>query len=404
MRSITPTKNLRSGQTVWSFTRHRPLLTHGLKGAVKCDVAIIGAGVSGAFMAEELSRHYGNVVVLDRRAPASGSTHASTAMLQYEIDTPLTELADRMGWARAARVWRLSAKTVQDMIRLIRRERIACDLQTRNSLYLAGDAMGSRGLAGEARARHRAGLECQFLNAAALNARFGIARTGAIHSSGHASADPVALARGLLRRARSRGAHIYAPCDVTGVLANHKGVMLNAGGHFIEARAAVFCTGYERLTAVPDSGTRIVSSWAAATGPHSDYPDWLDRTLVWEAADPYLYMRSDGQGRLIVGGEDAGLDSPGLRARTLGGKARMLAAKTKALFGVKPHWKHVWAGAFGDSADGLPVIDAVPGLPHCFAVMGFGGNGTIYSRMAAKLMPGLIKGRPSPNARLFFYR
>ena len=73
----------------------------------------------------------------------------------------------------------------------------------------------------------------------------------------------------------------------------------------------------------------------------------------------------------------------------------------RLLPGVKPKWTHVWAGAFGESSDGLPIIDAVPDMPHCFTVMGFGGNGTVYSMIAAQLMPGLIKGRPSADAALF---
>lgn len=401
---VSPTKRLRTGRSVWNDTAHPPLAAAALHKSIKCDVAIVGAGVSGAFMAEALSRYYAKVVVLDRRAAAMGATHASTAMLQFEIDTPLTELADRIGHKGAALAWRRSRQAVRGIIRLIRDENIRCGLAERQALYLAGDEMGARGMRAEARARNRIGLSCAFLDGAAVKARFGIARTGAILSPGAAVADPVALARGLLRQAMRRGARLYAPCDVTGAIANRQGVVLNAGGYFVEAKAAVFCTGYEMLKDVPKSGTRITSSWAAATAPRADYPAWLDQTLVWEAAKPYLYMRTTQDGRLIVGGEDADLDSPAFRSRTLGKKAQKLAAKTGALLGFKPRWTHVWAGAFGESSDGLPIIDAVPDMENCFTVMGFGGNGTVYSKIAADLMPALIKGRRSAAAELFRFR
>ncbi|MFO1247725.1 MAG: FAD-dependent oxidoreductase [Alphaproteobacteria bacterium] len=401
---LTPKKRLRTGRSVWSDTRHPQLPTHALRASLKCDVAIVGAGISGAFMAEALSRHHEKVVVLERRAPAMGATHASTAMLQYEIDTPLTDLSERIGHAKAARAWRRSFAATQDLIRLVGAQKIACDLQARSALYLCGDEMGARGMEKEARARNRAGLDCEFLSARALKARFGIGRTGAIFSEGAAVADPVALARGLLRKARARGAKIFAPCEVHDAMATRAGVMLDAGGWFVEAKAAVFCTGYEVLKGLPAQGTKITSSWAAATAPHADYPDWLDQTLVWEAAKPYLYMRTGAAGQLIVGGEDAELDSPSYRAGTLGMKAKKLAAKTHRLLpGLKPKWTHVWAGAFGESSDGLPIIDAVPGMPGCFTVMGFGGNGTIYSMIAAQLMPGLLKGRPLKDAELFAF-
>ncbi len=403
--ALTPEKRLRTGRSVWSDTPHPQLKTHALRRPLQCDVAIVGAGISGAFMAEALSRHYGRVVVLDRRAPAMGSTHASTAMLQYEIDTPLTELSDMIGHPKAARAWRRSFAATQGLIRLVRDEKIPCGFEDRSALYLAGDEMGGRGMEKEARARRRAGLDCEFLSGRELKARYGIARTGAIFSDRVAVADPVALARGLLRRARARGAKIFAPCEVHDVMGAARGVMLDAGGWFVEAKAAVFCTGYEVLKGLPDQHTEITSSWAAATAPHADYPAWLDQTLVWEAASPYLYLRTGAQGQLIVGGEDADLDSPSYRAGTLGLKAKKLAQKTSRLLpGLKPKWTHVWAGAFGESSDGLPIIGAVPGMPHCFAVMGFGGNGTVYSMLAAQLMPGLLKGRPAKDAELFAFR
>jgi glycine/D-amino acid oxidase-like deaminating enzyme len=403
--ALTPQKRLRTGRPVWSDTPHPQLATHALKQSLKCDVAIVGAGISGAFMADALSRHYDRVVVLDRRAPAMGSTHASTAMLQFEIDTPLSELAGRIGHARAVRAWQCSYRATRDLIRMVRAEKIPCDLAERAALYLCGGDLGRRGMEKEARARNRAGLDCEFLSGRELRARYGIDRTGAVLSPGAAVADPVALARGLLRKARARGARIFAPAEVHDVMATSHGVVLDVGSHFLEARAAVFCTGYEMLKGVPSRGMKITSSWAAATAPRADYPGWLDRTLVWEAATPYIYMRTDTRGRLIVGGEDADLDSPSYRAETLNRKAVRLADKTRRLLpGVKPQWTHSWAGAFGESADGLPVIDAVPDMPNCFTVMGFGGNGTIYSMIAAQLMPGLMKGRLSSDARVFGFR
>jgi glycine/D-amino acid oxidase-like deaminating enzyme len=399
---LAPRKTLRTGRSVWSDTAHPPLAVHALKQSLKADVAIVGAGISGAFMAHAFAPRHGRVVVLDRRAPGMGSTHASTAMLQFEIDTPLVELGDRIGHARAAQAWRRSWRATQALIRLVREERIACGLQDREALYLCGDALGARGMAREARARVRAGLDCDFLPARALKARFGIDRTGAILSPGAAVADPVALSRGLLRRARRAGARIFAPAEVRQVMATRHGVVLDAGAHFIEAKTVIFCTGYETLAPLPARGLKITSSWAAATAPRAAYPDWLDRTLVWEAARPYLYLRTTADGRLLVGGEDADLDSPSYRADTLAQKGRRLAAKTARLLpGVKPAWSHAWAGAFGESSDGLPVIDAVPGLPGCFTVMGFGGNGTVYAMLAAQLMPGLVAGRASADAGLF---
>ncbi len=402
---LGPGKNLRTGSLVWADTAHPPLGTHALKQSLSVDVAIVGASISGAFMAHALAARFEKVVVLDRREPGLGSTHASTAMLQFEIDTPLTDLADQIGGANAAQAWRRSWRATQALSRMVRDEGIRCDLSDRYKLYLCGNEMESRGMEQEARARRRAGIECEYLSGRELKARFGIDRTGAILSPGAEVADPVALSRGLLRRARRDRARIFAPVDVRGVLATKHGVVLDACRHFVLAKKAIFYTGYETLESLPSKGMKITSSWAAATAPRAAYPEWLDRTLVWEAAKPYLYLRTTTDGRLLVGGEDAELDSLSYRANTLALKGRRLAQKTARLLpGVKPKWNHVWAGAFGESSDGLPVIDAIPGMPGCFSVMGFGGNGTVYAMLAAQLIPGLVAGRSPADSRLFRFR
>lgn len=403
--SITPEKKLHTGQSVWMRMDGQRVPARQLNASIKADVVIVGAGVSGAFMAEALTRRFGDVVVLDRRPPASGATSASTAMLQFEIDEPLTALSDKIGARQANAAWRRSYRATQDLQSLVREEGLRCGLAARGSLYLAGNEMGARALKDEAAARRRIGLPGDFIDADRLKSDYGMARTGAILSDGSAIANPMQLAAGLLRVAHKRGARIYAPANVIDVMATPHGVVLSTDMHFIEARHVVFCTGYEALKGLPSKGTKITSSWAIASRPGIAYPDWLNRILVWEAATPYLYLRTTPDGRIVAGGEDEDIDLPSYRARSLPGKARRIAAKLKRLnadFEFKP--AYAWSGAFGESDDGLPIIDTVPGMPNCYAVMGFGGNGTIYSKIAAEIVPTLIVGRPDKDAGLYRFR
>jgi glycine/D-amino acid oxidase-like deaminating enzyme len=402
--SATHEKHLRAGHSIWERSPATLLRSRELADSTRVDAVIVGAGVSGAFMAHALAGRYERVAVVDRRLPAHGSTMASTALLQWEIDTPLIELQEKIG-AMAARAWRRSYRATQDLVKMVDGENIRCGLQRRKSLYLAGNALGFRGLQTELKARHRAGLPGEYLDADALRDRFSIDRTGAIASPGSAVANPVQLAVGLLRRAIQQGVALYAPVEIRDVYAAKHGVVLDTGEHFIEAKRAIFCTGYELLKGMPTKGTKITSSWAIASRPHAYYPKWLDEYVVWEAAEPYLYMRTTPDVRLIVGGEDADVDLPSYRANSLPHKTARLIVKTKKLvpqarFTVEDKW----TGAFGESHDGLPIIDAVPDMPNCFAVMGFGGNGTIYSVIASQIVPTLLRGRPDKDAEIFRFR
>ena len=116
MSGATIKKNLRTGRSLWADSPGLGVPVRPLEAAISVDVAIVGAGISGAFMAHELSRDH-TVAVLDRRPPLTGSTVASTALLQWEIDLPLTALAEKIGPAKAKRAYLRSRSAVDALKR-----------------------------------------------------------------------------------------------------------------------------------------------------------------------------------------------------------------------------------------------------------------------------------------------
>lgn len=176
-------------------------------------------------------------------------------------------------------------------------------------------------------------------------------------------------------------------------------------GGIIQATHVVFCTGYEFLDAVANQGHRNVSTWAFATRPHHPRPKWLTDYLVWEGSDPYLYFRSTPDGRIIVGGEDEDNATSFQDPVKLGAKSRTLRKKLSALLNIpieEPDYQ--WAAAFGTTADGLPMIGAVPGFNQVYAAMGYGGNGITFSQIAAEILSAEILGHQEPDGELFAFR
>lgn len=402
MTGATLKKDLRTGRSLWADSPGLGVAVRPLRAAISVDVAIVGAGVSGAFMAHELSRDH-SVAVLDRRPPLMGSTVASTALLQWEIDLPLTALAGKVGVAKARRAYLRSRAAVDALKRIVAEARIVCGLKGKDTLYLAGDEYGHRALKAEAEARAAIGLESRYIGPAELRERFGIDRTGAIVSRGSASADPARLAAGLLRRAQAAGARVYSRVEVMEAVSDPDGVtLLTDAGHAVRAKAVVFCCGYEFPKGVPTPGATVISTWAMASKPRQRCPAWLRETLVWEASDPYLYFRMGGDGRLIVGGEDESTpDAHADKARQRR-KCATIAAKLKRLLPeVEFEIDYSWAGAFGESETGLPSIAPVPDMDHAWAVMGFGGNGITYSVIAAQVVSEALRGGADPDADLY---
>lgn len=402
MDGATTKRDLRTGRSLWADSLGLGVKTRTLNRAISVDVAVVGAGISGAFVAHELARDH-SVAVLDRRPPLTGSTLASTAMLQWEIDLPLTALARRIGADKAGRAYRRSWEAVKALERIVASEGIRCGLRPKQALYLAGDAYGHRALEAEAEARNALGLDSRYLGPAALRERFGIERTGAIVSDGSASADPAQLAAGLLRRAGARGARVWSPVEVVQAVSDPDGVtLLTDTGHAVRARHVVYCCGYEFPKGVPTPGAKVISTWAMASKPRIRCPAWLRDTLVWEGSDPYLYFRMGGDGRLIVGGEDEASATAHEDRAKLKRKCATIAGKLcRLLPEIEFEEDYAWAGAFGESADSLPQIGPVPGEDRIHAVMGFGGNGITYSVIASQVIGKAIRGEADEDADLY---
>src|ERR1700684_1984156 len=98
--------NLQTGRSVWlieppELVKHRKLSKN-----IRCVVAVVGGGVSGALIADRLVRLGMDVVVLDSRDIGRGSTMASTAILSYEPDVHLIDLSREIGEKHAVRAYR----------------------------------------------------------------------------------------------------------------------------------------------------------------------------------------------------------------------------------------------------------------------------------------------------------
>ena len=401
--SITKKRDLRTGMSIWLDGSSPLIRCSRLRGKQRFDTVIVGAGISGAALAYRLRRKGKKLLIVDRRPPLHGSTAASTSLLQFEIDTPLFELSRRIGRNRAERAWRRSLKAVRSLRKIVQMEAIHCGWRDSLSLYLAGDAYGHRALQKEVDARACAKIPGAFLTRSELRESFGINRTGAILSSGSAQANPMQLAAGLLLAAMKNGASVCSPVTIKAIAADESGVILTTDDDVeIATRHAVFCTGYEILKSIPNRGHSTKSTWAFASAPTSSAPDWLADHIIWEAADPYLYLRRTHDGCIVAGGEDEPFSGTHADKELLREKTNTVADKVRALIpGLRFRIAHRWAGAFGESDTGLPFIDRVPGHPNCFAVMGFGGNGITYSIIAAEVVSRLIAGRDDLDADLY---
>lgn len=376
---------------------HRPLDKD-----IDTEVLVIGAGITGAMVADALSASGWKVALVDRRGPAKGSTTASTALVQYEIDTPLSKLSRKIGEVDAIRAFRRSRLAVDALA--ARLGELGVELQHHDTLYLAGNILDADGLRRECEARLVAGLACRLVGRRELR-DLGIRASAALMGYGDFTIDPRAATCALLNAAIENGARIYSPVDIEDVQPKKTTVSaFTSTGHRIRAKHVVFATGYEFPKRVPQRGHQIISTWAIAT-VRQKRRLWPGEPMIWQSADPYLYLRTTADGRVICGGEDEEFSDEAARDALIDRKTKTLQRKLGQLMpNIDTRVEFAWTGSFGQSDTGLPTIGPIPRMRNCWVALGYGGNGTTYSRIASEVIAGALNGRPDVDADLYRFR
>ncbi|ASR43525.1 amino acid oxidase [Xanthomonas citri pv. mangiferaeindicae] len=398
--------DLKSGYPFWAVRNGLMHAFPKLCQDLNCDVLVLGGGITGALIADELVAHGHEVVVLEQRDVAWGSSAASTALLQYEIDTHLVDLAQRYGEDDAALAYRACGEAI-DLLAGIARDVRDVDFERTGSLYYASRQRDVSALRDEYVARRRHGFDIEYLDGPTVQARYGFQAPAALLSAQAAQVDPYRFASRLLARLVRRGAGVYDRTQVVDLQARSRDVLATTdAGVRVRARHVVVAAGYASQHWLPKRVARNRSSYAFVTDPlDDDLPERLARLLVWETARPYLYLRTTSDRRLLIGGEDDAVDVPARRDARVDKKARRLMKRVHALWpelDLQPTF--AWAGTFAETEDGLPFFGPHPATgPRVHYAMAYGGNGITYSMLGAGLLRAGIERRRHPLARLFAF-
>jgi glycine/D-amino acid oxidase-like deaminating enzyme len=371
----------------------------------RADIVIMGAGISGALAAWHLCKAGFKVVVVDKRHVGMGSTAASTALLQYEIDTPLAELIALRGERDAVKCYLLCLQALYDL-EAICGQWPEVAFTRKPSLQYASFRKDLPFLEKESELRKKHGLAVQWFTKADLKEKFGIDKEGAILSRDAAEVKAYSLTHALLHRCQPFGSlEVYDHTAVTHFEENRRGVeVVTEYGNKIRARKLVIACGYESARYIPQKVQTLHSTYAIISEPATTQPYWYHNALMWETARPYLYLRTTDDNRILIGGKDDDFSNPRLRDRSLPAKAKALEQAFHKLFPyIHFRTDFKWAGTFASTKDGLPYIGCLPGKPHTYFALGLGGNGITFSILAAQIITRLASGLPDDNARLFSF-
>lgn len=395
--------DLHTGKFFWTTTLPSPPTYPSLQEDITCDVLIIGAGSSGAQFSHFLSETDLRVVVVDKRKVGHGSNLPNTGLIQYLGEKMFFELVNTFGEEHAVRHFKLCEQAICDIEAASQNLPISSDFIRRDSLYYASCESDIEKLEKELYYLQKHGFKAVWLTEKQLCQKYPFQKRAALYTYNDGEINPYKFTHGLIKQASDKGVQIYEDTEITGQkLEKDTATFFTKNGHAITAKKVIIAAGYEGLEFKKDKNAILGSSYAIVTTPVSDFSSWYKRTLIWETARPYSYIRTTADNRVIIGGLDEDTDIAEERDAKLIHKRDTLLKEFQKLFpniDVKPEF---YFGAFyGGTHDGLPMIGIYEEMPNCHFIYPYGDNGLVYSMVFARIIRDVLINGSSSDLDLY---
>jgi glycine/D-amino acid oxidase-like deaminating enzyme/nitrite reductase/ring-hydroxylating ferredoxin subunit len=357
------------------------------------DVAIIGGGITGISTALLLQQAGKRCMVLEAQTICFGTTSGTTAHLNTLLDTPYTTLISNFGEENA----RMVARSAEEAILLVEKNiegyGIDCGFERKPAYLFSQTKEQSDELEKIFDACLKMGLDTVYNDQIPVPVPFDYA----IQVENQAQFNPLQYVYALARAFEEAGGVIVQHCAMENAEGDDPVRIETTRGTY-EAGVMIFATHIPIGVNLLHLRCAPYRSYAMAVKlvGDSSYPD----ALAYDMQDPYHYYRSQvvhGERYLIAGGKDHKTAHEENTASCF----RKLEATVRQYFPIK-EIAYKWSSQYYEPADGLPYIGHLPGHPGNWLVAtGFGGNGMIYSNIAAIVLKNMIMGEHDPRIALF---
>jgi glycine oxidase len=350
---------------------------------------VIGAGVIGCAVADELARRGASVLLVDARGVGQGATQASAGVL-----------APYIKGIRPGPLQALAARSLADYDRFIDRVADSSGATIHyvrpGSITVATAEESADDLRDWAGALATAGVRCSLLDgpaACAAEPRLAPDVTAGLLVPDHGIVAAGELTRALSGAAAMRGVQVRTPARVRRIAWRRSAIDVDIDGDHLAARAVVLAAGswsgeieIEGVPPLPVRPVRGQLMQLAWSGPPLARSTWGSR----------CYLVPERTGTLLVGAttEDAGFDE---RA-TVAGVRDLLDAACDLV-------PHAWQAGFvaarvglrPGTPDHLPIIGPSGRMPGLVYATGHFRNGVLLAPVTAEIVADIVlEGRSDP--------
>ncbi len=366
-----------------------------LRGDVRADVCVIGAGFTGISAALELAERGASVVVLEAARVGWGASGRNGGQIVNGYSRELDAIERRYGTQAARALGGMALEGGQIIRDRVARYRIDCALAG-GGVITAFTARQLRGLEHAARVWAQHGhATMQVVDRAGLAPIVATDRyVGGLVDPLGGHIHPLNLVGGEAAAFESLGGRIYEHSRVTAVDTGTQPVVQTEGGRVRAGHVLVCGNAYLGRLLHREIGSKImaVSSQVMATEPMDParLAALLPANYCVEDANYFLdYFRRTPDGRLLYGG---GTVYGGADPASIEGKIRPLMLKTfPSLADVRT--EYAWSGNFALTLPRIPHVGRVS--PTVLFSHGDSGHGVTTTHLLGRLLGEAAAGDPS---------
>jgi glycine/D-amino acid oxidase-like deaminating enzyme/nitrite reductase/ring-hydroxylating ferredoxin subunit len=365
-----------------------------LAGQRSVDVAVIGAGITGATTAWLLKQAGKNVALLDMNTICAGATGYTTAKLTVGHNLVYSKLVDDFGIETARRYAQSNQDAIEQVAQLVAQQGIDCDFERASNYVYVEPGSPTRELEREREAARNAGVAAELTTETDLPYEV----AAAVRIDGQAQFHPWKYVAAIAALVDGDGSHVFERTRAVGVGSGDPCVVETHEGE-LRARHVVVATqlpfldrGLYFAKAHPTKSYAVAAPIDAQAAPLGMYIS---------ADQPTRSIRStpgpNGRRILIVGGEG---HRPGEEPNT-DARYRRLEQFLSERFGV-PAAEYRWSTHDYTPLDKLPYIGRLRRADDkLYVATGFAKWGMTKGTLAASIISDTILGRPNDDASLY---
>jgi len=340
----------------------------------RCDVVVVGGGITGVALLHALSRRGVRALLLERDHLAAGASGRNAGFLLMGVAANYATAVRTYGRDVAREVWHFTAQNHELLAEILDGR---AQHARRGSMTLAATRDEAALLRESEALLGEDGLPGRWVDAGAAPP------LGGLVNDADGEVDPAA-AVGAIAAACAAAAELREGVAVERLESSGGSVRVHlAGGGEVEAGAVLLATNAYTPELVETVRIAAVRAQMLATAPS---PHHVAERPTYSNFG-YRYWRQRDDGRVLLGGwrDTAVEEEVGTEAAPTARVQEHLDGHLREM-GVSAPVTHRWAGIMGFTADELPLVGAVEGMPGVYVCGGYTGHGMGFAVNAARLL------------------